>query len=229
VPNHDRRGVEKVLPRLERIGSIGVSARTDDGIAYLAIDTFARDQINDFERALETLRSLRGAKALVLDVRNNSGGDEWLARRLAGFFLRDEKVYAAQRVRDPRQPDGFREREDRRLRGNADPDVFAGPVAVLMGPENMATSEVFLLMMKQAPAAVLVGANSYGSSGNAVAWQLLPGLVVMMPSAQALRPDGTMFEGEGITPHIHVPSTADQLAEADPVLEEALLRLRGQR
>ena len=229
APNFDMRGLGKVLPKIERIGRIGLRARTDDGIGYLYCSSFAREQRDDFDLVLEALRGLKNCKALVLDVRTNGGGDEMLARRLAGFFVPGEQVYAGHRVRDARQKDGFTEVQERSLRGNPEPDVFKGPVAVLMGPLNMSSCEAFLLMMKQAPQAVLVGATSYGSSGNPQTHMLVPGLAVLLPSWQALRPDGSCFEGEGIAPMIPVEATPEQLAVGDPVLDEALTRLRGSR
>jgi hypothetical protein len=229
VANIDLRSVQKVFPKLDRIGRVGLRASTDDDIGYLYVATFAREQRDDFDQLIEALRRMRSHKALILDVRSNGGGDEMLARRLAAFFVRGDKVYAAHRVRDPMATDGFRPREDRMLRGNLEPDVFAGPVAVLCGPLNMSSCEAFLLMMKQAEQAILVGADSYGSSGNPQPHTLGPGLQVLLPSWQALRPDGSMFEGEGIAPHIHVPTRPEQLAEQDPVLQEALLRLRAPR
>ena len=229
LANFDVRGVQKTFPKLSRIGRNGLAARTDDGIGYLFVGTFAREQRDDFEKVLDALRGLRDCKALVLDVRSNGGGDELLARRLAAWFVDGEKVYAAHRVRDPKAPNGFREPENRSLRGNAEPDVFAGEVAVLMGPLNMSSCEAFLLMMKQAPRAVLCGTESYGSSGNPQPYALLPGLTVLLPSWQALRPDGTMFEGEGISPHIHVAGKPEQFVDGDPVLAEALQRLRTKR
>jgi C-terminal processing protease CtpA/Prc len=229
VANFDARGLAPHFPKLQRVGRIGLHGRSDDGIGYLMVSTFARDQREDFDLVVDTLRHLRDCKALVLDVRQNGGGDELLARRLAAFFVRGDKVYAAHRVRDPKAPEGFRDREDREIRGNQDPETFAGPVAVLMGPANMSSCEAFLLMMKQAPQVVLVGADSFGSSGNPQPHTLVAGLSVLLPSWQAMRPDGSVIEGEGIAPHIHVAADADQLATADPVVGEALLRLRGQR
>jgi carboxyl-terminal processing protease len=229
VANFHQRGLQAVFPKLSRIGKIGLSARTDDGIGYLLVGTFAREQREEFEQVLAALRAMLDCKAIVLDVRTNGGGDEMLARRLAAFFVTGDKEYAGHRVRDPKVPGGFREVEKRTLRGNGEPDVFKHPVAVLMGPTNMSSCEAFLLMMKQAPQAILVGDDSYGSSGNPVPHTLLAGLSVMLPSWQALRADGTMFEGEGIAPHIPVAATPEQLQTDDPVLREALLRLRGQR
>jgi hypothetical protein len=229
VANFHQRGLQAVLPKLARIGKVGLSARTDDGIGYLCVGTFVREQRDELEKVLEALRTMLDCKALVLDVRLNSGGDEMLARRLAAFFVEGEKEYAGHRVRDPKAPGGFREVAKRSLRGNSEPDVFKQQVAVLMGPTNMSSCEAFLLMMKQAPHAILVGTESYGSSGNPVSHQLLAGFAVMLPSWQALRADGTMFEGEGIAPHIHIDATPEQLQTDDPVLREALLRLRDKR
>ncbi|MCA8965876.1 MAG: S41 family peptidase, partial [Planctomycetes bacterium] len=229
VANIDLRSITLAFPKARRIGRIGMVARTDDDIGYLMVNSFAREQRDDFERALQALRGLLDCKAIVLDVRLNGGGDESLARRLAGFFVRGEKVYARQRVRDPRIESEFREVDDRKVQGHPVPDIYRGPVAVLMGPLDMSSTEAFLLMMKQATTAVLVGERSYGSSGNPQQHALVPGLVVHLPSWQALRPDGTCFEGEGIAPHIHVPAEPKDFYEKDPVLEEALLRLRGQR
>lgn len=228
-PNLDLRGLQKVLPKLARIGRIGLTARTDDGIGYLLVGSFAREQRDDFERVIVALRDLRDCKALVLDVRNNGGGDEMLAKRLAAFFVDGDKVYAAHRVRDPQAAGGFRDVEERRLRGNAEPDVFAGEVTVLMGPANMSSCEAFLLMMKQAKNATLLGGNSYGSSGNPQPQVITANLTVLLPSWQAMLPDGTVFEGAGIAPHIHVEAKPEQFADGDPVLAEALQRLRGKR
>lgn len=224
--NFDARGLQKELPQLERIGRTGLFARTDDGIGYLFVGSFAREQRDEFEKALAALRRLLDCKALVIDVRTNGGGDELQARRLAAFFVEGEKVYAAHRVRDPNAEGGFRPREDRRLRGNVAPDAFAGEVAVLTSSLNMSSCEAFLLMMKQSPRAVLVGSTTFGSSGNPQPHELLPGLTVLLPSWQALRPDGSLLEGEGIAPHIHVDVKPEQLRDGDPVLREALQRLR---
>ena len=51
-------------------------------------------------------------------------------------------------------------------------------------------------------------------------------VVAVLPSWQALRPDGTCFEGEGIAPDIRVAATPADLATRDPILERALEVLR---
>jgi hypothetical protein len=227
--NFDLRALQRQLPGLQRVGRLGLWTRTDDGIGYLMVPSFARELRDEFDQWLICLVKAKDCKAWVLDLRTNGGGDEALAARLAGFFVRGERVYAAHRVRDPAAERGFRDVQDRTVRGNAEPEVFDGPVAVLMGPHNMSSAEAFLLMMQQAPRAVLVGSRSYGSSGNPKPHTLAPGLTVLLPSWQALRADHSCFEGEGIVPHLPVATPPAPWADGDPVLTEALRRLRNKQ
>ncbi|MCR9244937.1 MAG: S41 family peptidase [bacterium] len=227
--NFDIAGVRKLLPDLQPVGRTGMSARTKDGYGYLFIGSFSRDKRRDFELCIRALRRMLDCKGLVIDVRENGGGDENLARRLAGFFVERQKTYAAHRYRDPRAPGGFGPKQLRTLRPNAAPDIYRGPVAVLMGPANMSSCEAFLLMMKQVDRAHLVGSTSYGSSGNPKPHAIAPGLTVLLPSWQALRADGTPFEGEGIQPTAPIEIPEHMLGVGDPVLEEALTLLRKPR
>ena len=215
----------RTLPRLAPVGRTALMARTDDGIGYLQLTSFER---GDGLAMLRALRSLLDCRALVVDVRAASGrGDPALARRIAAFFVAGEVVYASQRARDPEVRGGFAEPVALRLVGSPAAERFTGQVAVLMGAANMATSEHFLLMMKQGERVLLVGQRSFGSSSDAVAHPLLPGLSVLLPASQTLTPDGTAFEGTGLEPHLHVPD-AGGTAGVDPVLAEALSRLRRQ-
>lgn len=229
ILNYDERGLRAVLPGVQPIGSIGMQARTDDGIGYLQIRSFARESVEEFNLCITALRAMKSCTGVVIDVRTNTGGDEALARRIAGFFVDGQKTYAATRTRDPRAPGGFTERQDRIIRPNPEAETFRGPVMVLMGQYDMATCESFLLMMLQAPKVELIGSRSYGSSGNPRPYLVAPGITVMLPSWQALRPNGSCFEGEGIEPTVPITATPAAFVTGDPVLEEALARLRNPR
>ena len=80
--------------------------------------------------------------------------------------------------------------------------------------------------MKQVPDCKLVGETSYGSSGNPKPADLGNGVTVWLPSWKALRPDGTCFEGDGITPDIYVEMIQTELNSRDIVLETALKSFR---
>ena len=98
-------------------------------------------------------------------------------------------------------------------------------VAVLTGPVVMSSCEAVLLMMKQVPGAVLVGAASQGASGNPKPHDLKNGVTVFLPSWKAMTSDGHEFEGEGIAPDIEVQAAPCDFATSDPVLDAALAQI----
>ena len=114
------------------------------------------------------------------------------------------------------------------LRPYASGPPYRGQIAVLTWPVVMSSCEAFLLMMKQVPGAVLVGARSQGSSGNPLPHDLGNGVTVYLPSWQAMTPDGRVWEGKGIAPDIEVDTVPSDFTAADPVLGAALDHLRQQ-
>ena len=91
----------------------------------------------------------------------------------------------------------------------------------------MSSNEAFVLMLRQAADCVQVGQPTYGCSGNPKPHELPNGVTIVLPSWQAMRPDGSCFEGEGIAPDVTVAVSDEDLATRDPILEKALALLRG--
>lgn len=172
------------------------------------------------DAAFAALTELQKSPALIVDVRFNSGGDETMAREFAGCFIRKRAMYARHVNLDPSSPTGFSAPVARWLEPTANRPAYAGRIAVLMGPANMSSAEAFLLMMKQAPNAKLIGARSFGASGNPQPQPLANGVTVYLPSWKAMLADGTVFETKGIAPDIEVPTAAGQ--RDDPVLARAV-------
>lgn len=197
------------------------------GIGYLAIGSWERKLApQSLEAAFSALAELQSLPALLVDVRANSGGDEVLAREFAGCFVRAKAVYAKHVTINPESPTGFSQPVERWLEPAVGRPAYAGRVAVLMGPGNMSSAEGFLLMMRQAPRAILVGARSYGASGNPQPHELGNGVTVYLPSWKALLPDGSPFETIGLTPAVEVKTTRQDFNRRDPVLEKAVELLR---
>ncbi|MEC8253668.1 MAG: S41 family peptidase [Planctomycetota bacterium] len=204
---------------LEQVSTRVFRGSTDDGIGYLMITGWQADV--DPERLLGAIAEMMSMKALILDVRPNLGGDEQIARRVASWFVKGEKVYAKHQSIGP---NGLGEVQERKVVGNE--ETFSRPTVVLTGPRVMSSCESFVLMMKQADGVQIVGQKTRGSSGNPVEHDLGNGVRVQLPSWRALRPDGSCFEGEGIQPDVHVPCTSRDLQEGEPTLHKALELLR---
>ncbi|MCA8973064.1 MAG: hypothetical protein KDC95_24995, partial [Planctomycetes bacterium] len=122
---------------------------------------------------------------------------------------------------------GFGPVLDREIVGNKDTEKqIRGPIALLTSRYCMSSNEAFVLMIRQAPDCVQIGQPTYGSSGNPKPHDLPNGATIVLPSWQAMRPDGTCFEGEGIAPDVTVEADAATLKSRDPILEKALELLR---
>lgn len=218
------RRLDKYLEKVHEPTKGVVAGATRDKIGYLMINSWTNDI--DFDRVDELLGKGRAVDAMILDVRPNSGGGEDLAMRVARWFVKGTKTYAKNVHRVRAGERGFGPVLERKIQGVDDDERFGGPVAVLMSRYCMSSCEAFLLMMKQGERCVLIGQRSYGSSGNPKPHEMPNGVVIVVPSWKALRPDGTCFEGEGIAPDVEVVPTAKELETRDPILEKALEHLR---
>ena len=208
------------LFELETISARAFRGRTDDGIGYLLI-TGWQDNV-DVERLVGALTEMMDTRALVIDVRPNMGGDERNALEFARWFVAGDKVYAKERPLLP--GGGLGDAVPRSIAGGA--ATYDRPVAVLSGPRVKRSCEAFVLMMRQGAGVQVVGQPTLGSSGEPVLYELGNGVSVELPGRQALRPDGTCYEGEGIAPDVFVPCTSRDLETGDPTLEKALALLR---
>lgn len=201
------------------------TAKTKDDIGYMMISSWT-DKI-DFDKLEKLLPMMLPAKAMIIDVRSNSGGAENMARRVAAWFVKGTKMYAKNVTRVRKGAKGFSPVLSRHIKGNPAHKRYKGPVAVLMSRNCMSGCEAFILMMKQAENCKLIGQRSYGSSGNPRTHDLPNGVKIVLPSWKALRLDGTCFEDEGIAPEIEVKVTGKDFETRDPILEKALEYLRG--
>lgn len=224
--NFHIKGLEAVLGKLNRRSEHAYTAKTEDDIAYLLIPTWTGDRDARVAELEAILAEWNDAAGLILDVRPNGGGDELMAQAVAAWFVKGEKVYSKNAYRDPSAEGGFGTVFDRVIKGNAAPKRFDKPVMVLMGPVNLSSCESFLLMMREAEKAKLIGGNSGGSSGNPKPRLLENGAEVFIPSWKDFFPDGKLFEGVGVTPDIVVKSKPSDFEKGDPVLERALKELR---
>ena len=187
---------------------------------YLAVDCWGFVDPVLLEPAYEAIGRARNAPGLVIDVRMNGGGDETLAQQIAGCFVTEPVLYATHVF--VTENGGFTEPGQRWLQPNDGRPSFSGRVAVLTGPAVMSSNEAFLLMMRQADNARLIGAPSQGSSGNPRRRELPNGVRVYLPSWISMTPEGEGFEGEGLQPDIEVETSVESFVHSDPVLDAAM-------
>lgn len=209
---------------VKEVGKQVLAGRTDDGIGYLMIASWGSEL--DPEVVGGAITELADTKAMVVDVRPNSGGSELLAQRVAAWFVEGTVTYAKHRYRVRPGKDGFGPIQERQLTGRGS-GVYGKPIAVLTSPYVMSSNESFVLMLRQAKDCTVIGQPTFGSSGNPKPFELGNGVTAYVATWQDLRLDGTPFEGEGLQPDVTVPCSGGDLESGDPILAKALEVLRG--
>lgn len=213
--------VKDLVPDFKKESEIVYSGQFNDGIAYIMIDSWSGSDEKVLEGFYAALNNFSNAPGLIIDVRGNSGGNEILARYVAGCFIDEPKLYAKNINIDLNYPGYFTPVHERYVEPNKTRPQYRGKVAVLIGPAVISSCEAFVLMMKQVPGCILVGEPTQGSSGNPQPYEIGNNITVFLPSWQALLPDETCFEGKGIEPDILVKTTKKDFITSDPVIDAA--------
>ncbi len=227
-PNFSSRVLGASVKNLVKVNNTIYTGKYPDGIVYILIASWDSKVASDLSELGKLMDDLSEAPAIILDVRPNTGGNDLFCQALARRFVTEPITYEKIRVRDNSQPGGFTEPTERRLEPLPSGPQFKGKLAVLMGPANMSSCEAFLLMMKQIKQAQLIGEPSYGSSGNPQPHEIGDGIIVHLPSWQAMLPDGELLEGQGVQPDVLVETEAADFSSEDPVINAALEKLRNE-
>ncbi len=187
---------------------------SEAGIAVVKLNRFSARNRGDVEQAL---RRVADARALVLDLRGNGGGDfsqfMWLVRQ----FLPEPRLVLTQLFR--RGSD----QSARELRIMPAEAPFLKPIAVLTDRRSGSASELTATALLEQRDALIVGESTCGCVVAVRAEYVLPGEGGVRVSETGFRSAyGRRMEGEPLTPTIYAPPTVNDLrAGRDRALEEA--------
>lgn len=185
----------------------------DGGAVLMRFDRFDLDTAR-WVRA--QLKAHRRAPAVIVDLRQNPGGEALaLARSLGEFF--PHSIPMGRFVR--------RSGVDESLR--ASPGLvgarYSGAVAVLVSENSGSSSEIFAHSIRQQGRGIVLGTRTAGAVLGAETGGLPDGGELQVSVRDYLTADGVRLEGAGVTPDVVIETTVDDLrAGRDPVLEAAL-------
>lgn len=150
---------------------------------------------------------LKHTDALIIDLRENTGGGGASDERLLGHLSREPLTMAALHWREP---DGRETVEQRKADVPASGPLYAGkPVYVLIANRTFSAAEEFAYDIQANKRGVLVGARSRGGGNpsNRPPAPLGFGLTVFVPNGQAIHPlTGEGWEGVGVQPDVATPA-----------------------
>jgi carboxyl-terminal processing protease len=181
----------------------------DNGIGHLKIVNFTDTTNQEVEEALEEFKRSNG-DGMVLDLRNNPGGLLRSVVDVASQFLDEGLVLY--------EIDAQGNRTDWKVKPDGKGQDI--PLVVLINEFSASASEVLSGALIDHDRATVIGTKSFGKGSVNTLRQLSDGSGVYFSIARWHTPDGTLIEGEGITPDVVVEAPPD--ATEDVQLERAI-------
>lgn len=193
----------------------------DDNIGYLRYSSF----VNGFgdgnlDDALSYFMLCRG---LIIDIRNNGGGDLTYAEKLASRFVSEKTLVGYMQHKTGPGHNDFSDMEPMYLEPSAR-IRWHKPVCVLTNRSVFSAANEFVMYMKQLPQVSIVGDHTGGGAGMPFSSSLPNGWGVRFsacPSYDAQR-QSTEF---GIAPDYQVNLTDDDLRRGEDTIIEFARRL----
>ncbi|HEY4691723.1 MAG TPA: S41 family peptidase [Anaerolineae bacterium] len=187
------------------------------GIGYISIRVFTDRTPGEVQRAIDDLRG-QGARALVIDVRDNGGGLLQAAVDVTGQFV-DGLILIEQQ----------REGGERQFTATGNGSARDVPLAVVINNSTASASEILAGALRDRGRAVLIGERTFGKGSVQSVYPLSDGSSLHITTAVWLTPNRRSLNGQSLQPDIEVKRTADDRAAGrDPVLDRAVAYLQTQ-
>ena len=182
----------------------------EDQIGYLAVSEFDSVTYGQYEEALEAL-SDQGMEGLVVDLRNNPGGNLNTVCDMLDLVLPEGTIVYME------------DKEGKRQTYSSDyAHQLDVPMAVLVNGNSASASEIYAGAIQDHEAGTIVGTQTYGKGVVQQIFDLGDGTSVKLTIAEYFTPKGRSINGEGVTPDLEVEYEPDEKdPEADNQLEAA--------
>ena len=186
-----------------------VKYRMMDGqIGYVSVSEFDSVTYDQYQKALKDLEG-QGMKGLVVDLRNNPGGNLNTVCDMLDLMLPKGLIVYTE------DKDGNRQEAS-----SDDENQFTLPLAVLVNGNSASASEIYAGAIQDYGIGDIVGTQTYGKGVVQQIFDLKDDTCVKLTIAKYFTPKGRSINGKGITPDIEVEYEADENnPEADNQLD----------
>ncbi len=165
----------------------------EDRIGYARILQFGERTASELEAALRKMED-QGARAVILDLRNNPGGLLDQAARICSLFLPPKTLVVTTEGRDPS--------ERREFRVPARGEHYELPLAVLVNERSASASEIVAGCFQDLKRAVIVGEKTFGKGSVQSVIEIQDGAALRLTTAKYYTPSHKVIHEQGITPDI---------------------------
>src|SRR5579864_844229 len=175
-----------------------------DSVGYIKALALTKGKAQEIANKIKSLQK-QGAKKLVLDLRNDSQGDEDEGIAVANLFLGKGLIAYLQGQKYDK------------VTYNADPQkkVTDLPVAVLVNRGTSGAAELVAAAIMDNSRGDVIGDKTFGEGSVQKLIEVPDGSALILSVAKYYTPSGKVIQENGITPNVPVASTADLAALSD--------------
>ncbi len=190
IVDSEEKIIDFTIKREEITTESVISKLLDNGMLYVQITNFAEKTGADFEKAIDEGMS-KGAKSLIIDLRNNPGGLLTAVRQVADKLLPEATIM---KIVDSKGKETFEKATGKGLNI---------PIVVLINKGSASASEVLSVALHDNKKATLVGEKSFGKG---IIQSIFPinngGKTegIKMTVAEYFGPNGTKIHKVGLEP-----------------------------
>jgi carboxyl-terminal processing protease len=178
-------------------------------VGLITVHKFARETCVSVQSHIQSLKQ-EGMRGLILDLRDNPGGQVDEAACVIGLFVDKGKDLFETRYLDPTRPVD-------RYKSEREP-VYRGPLTVLINGGSASASEIVAGSLKDLGRATLVGERSFGKGSfqDGHLWAANPRVAFFETEGLYYFPSGWTPQLVGLEPDVKVTSAEDEsLREVD--------------
>ena len=197
-------------------------------VGYLRISTLSGGSgtgsnvsgwIEEVDTAVEALAD---TEAMIVDVRNNSGGRAFNSKYVAGHFAPDRRRFLMTRSRNGPAHEDFSEPHYWYVEPHDKP-AYDRPVVVLTNRNTFSAAEWLTLALRQYDHVIHMGKQTGGGLAMFLPRQLPNGWMHTVSVQDTRGPQGRSFERIGVPPQQHLENGAEEIDRGqDAMLDEAV-------
>ena len=185
-------------------------------IGYIQVTEFDDVTTDQYKEALEDLEK-QGMKGLVVDLRNNPGGNVDTVTDMLDLMLPEGTTLS---IKDKQGKESVYESDDEHQ--------FTKPLVVLVNENSASASEIFSGAIQTFGTGEVVGTTTYGKGVVQQIFDLKDGTSVKLTIAEYLLAGQFGINGKGVTPDVEVQYEKDaQNPDRDNQLEKALEEVKN--
>lgn len=206
---YERNGKERevTIKRAKIISQTVESKMLKNNIGYMALSSFEEHTAEDFKKQLADLEK-KGAKSLIIDLRDNGGGLVASGTEIADALLGEGTITYLQDQKGQKQYI------------KSDAQKINLPCVFLVNENTASTSEILAAAVKDDGTSPLVGTTTFGKGIVQSTQQRQDGSAIKLTTMQYFSPKGNAIHEKGVKPDYTVKNS--KKSKEDKQLDKAI-------